>query len=108
MKVVIVGGGWSGSSAAIAAGALAGHNAVRYALGRDTLVLPETLAVGDAIAYVNRAMDTEEGMKKKYTFSGSVYFNRMKELGLYTTDVAAIRARVAAAGLTGVLSAKIS
>ena len=97
-----------GHTEAIATGALAGHNAVRYALGRDTLVLPDTLAVGDAIAYVNRAMDTEEGMRKKYTFSGSVYFIRMKELGLYTTDVAAIRARVAAAGLTGVLSAKIS
>ena len=53
---------------------------MRYLLGRELLVLPETLAVGDAISYVRKAMDTEEGMTKKYTFSGSVYFNRMKEL----------------------------
>lgn len=96
-----------GHTEAIITGTLAGYNAVRWAMGEDVLVLPTELAVGDAIAYVKEAMETEEGMGKKYTFSGSVYFNRMKELGLYTTDVSAIKVRVEKTGLTGVFSGKI-
>ena len=69
--------------------------------------LSTELAIGDAIAYVNEQMETDEGMRKKYTFSGSVYFNRMKELGLYSTDVPAIQAKVEKAGLTGVFSKKL-
>ena len=97
-----------GHTEAIVTGTLAGHNAVRYLLGRELLVLPETLAVGDAISYVRKAMDTEEGMTKKYTFSGSVYFNRMQELGLYSTDISAIQDRVEKAGLTGVFAGKLA
>lgn len=97
-----------GHTEAIVTGTLAGHNAVRYALGQELLVLPETLAIGDAISYVRQVMDTEEGMTKKYTFSGSVYFNRMKELNLYTTDIDAIKAKVDKAGLTGVFSKKLA
>ena len=97
-----------GHTEAITTGTLAGYNAVRYLLGKETLVLPAELAVGDAIGYVNKVMETEDGMKKKYTFSGSVYFNRMQELGLYTIDIAAIRARVEKTGLTGVFAAKLS
>lgn len=97
-----------GHTEAIVTGTLAGHNAVRYALGQELLVLPETLAIGDAISYVRQVMDTEEGMTKKYTFSGSVYFNRMKELNLYTTDIDTIKAKVDKAGLTGVFSKKLA
>ena len=93
-----------GHTEAIVTGTLAGHNAVRYLKGKETLVLPKELCTGDAIGYVNEVMETEEGLTKKYTFSGSVYFNRMKELGLYTTDVAAIKERVEKAGLTGVFA----
>jgi hypothetical protein len=47
----------------------------------------------------------EEGLLSlKYTFSGSVYFERMKAKGLYTTNRKAIGARVGAAGLTGVFA----
>ena len=62
------------------------------------MTIPHTTAVGDAIAYVREQMQTEEGMSKKYTFSGSIYFERMKELGSYTTDIAAIQKRVEEAG----------
>ena len=96
-----------GHTEAIVTGTLAGHNAVRWALGMELLELPTELAIGDAIAYVNEQMETDEGMRKKYTFSGSVYFNRMKELGLYSTDVPAIQAKVEKAGLTGVFSKKL-
>ena len=97
-----------GHTEAIVTGTLAGHNAVRLLLGKETLTLPGTLCIGDAIHYVNEVMETEEGLTKKYTFSGSVYFTRMKELGLYTTDIPAIRERVEKAGLSGIFAKKIS
>lgn len=87
-----------GHTEAICTGVLAGHNAVRRALGKPLITIPRTTAVGDAIAFVREQMQTEEGMTKKYTFSGAVYFERMKALGLYTTDLQTIRQRVAEAG----------
>jgi len=93
-----------GHTEAIVTGTLAGHNAVRHALGRSLLRLPRSLAVGEAIAYVREQMQTEAGLMKKYTFSGSVFFERMKELGLYTTDVGVITRRVEATGLSGIFA----
>lgn len=91
-----------GHTEAVVTGALAGHNAVRYALGEELLVIPEELAVGDFIAFVNEQVKTREGLKQKYTFSGSVYFRRMVEKGLYTTDVEAIKRWVEEAGMARV------
>ncbi len=93
-----------GHTEAIVTGTLAGHNAARYVYGKELLVLPESLAIGDAIAHVNEEMKTEKGMALKYTFSGAQYFVRMQEKGLYTTDVQAIRDRVAKAGLSGIFA----
>jgi hypothetical protein len=97
-----------GHTEAIATGTLAGHNAVRIHAGLGTLTLPQSLAVGDAITHVRRSMATADGLTKKYTFSGSVYFERMKQLGLYTTDHAAIADRVRATGLSNVLAHKVT
>ncbi|MGE5095379.1 MAG: FAD-dependent oxidoreductase [Betaproteobacteria bacterium] len=97
-----------GHTEAIVTGSVAGHNAVRRALGQELLTLPDTLAVGDAITHVRVRMQKEEGMREKYTFSGAGYFKRMKELGLYSADDAAIRARVARTGLAGVLAAPVA
>ncbi|MFZ5650520.1 MAG: FAD-dependent oxidoreductase [Bacillota bacterium] len=91
-----------GHTEAIVTGSLAGHNSVRFALGSDLLVIPGELAIGDAIAHVNQQMRTEEGLSRKYTFSGSVYFQRMKEKDLYTIDLEQIRARVERAGMTDI------
>ncbi|WP_366924768.1 FAD-dependent oxidoreductase [Metallumcola ferriviriculae] len=96
-----------GHTEAIVTGTLAGHNAVRHAVGKELLSLPDSLAVGDAINYVGRQMRSEEGITKKYTFSGAVYFNRMKEQNLYTTDKAEIKKRVSDAGMTNVFSQKV-
>lgn len=93
-----------GHTEAICTGTLAGHNAVRWAKKQELLEIPTELAVGDAIAHVNERMQTEEGLSKKFTFSGSVYFARMQELGLYTTDVEAIRQKVEKAGMTNVFA----
>jgi hypothetical protein len=49
-------------------------------------------------------MMTEEGLGYKYTFSGSVYFDRMKQIGLYSVDRGEIERRVQKAGMTGVFS----
>ena len=91
-----------GHTEAICTGVLAGYNAVLYADGKELLTLPDTIATGDAISYVREAMQTEEGLGKKYTFSGSVYFNWMKERGLYSIDREEIGKRVADAGLADI------
>jgi folate-dependent tRNA-U54 methylase TrmFO/GidA len=96
-----------GHTEAIVTGQLAGCNAVRYIVGKELLEIPTNFAIGDAIDYVGKQMRTEDGIKFKYTFSGSVYFKRMQELGMYTTDKAAIQAKVEAAGLTKIYDQKI-
>ena len=95
-----------GHTEAVVTGVLAGHNAARLARGEAVLVLPDALAVGDAIRHVREEMRSEKGLGLKFTFSGSVYFERMKERGTYTTDIAKIRGRVDALGLTGVFAAR--
>ncbi len=91
-----------GHTEAIVTGTLAGFNAVRHIRGEEPLTLPRSLAAGDAIGFVREQMATEEGLGCKFTFSGSVYFERMKEKGTYTTDRKTVRKRVEAAGLLGI------
>jgi hypothetical protein len=95
---------WVGHTEAIVTGTLAGYNAVRHIKRQRPLLLPTSLAVGDAIAYVRTQMETEEGLAYKYTFSGSIYFDRMKRRGLYSIDTKEIEGRVDAAGMAGVFS----
>jgi hypothetical protein len=97
-----------GHTEAIVTGSLAGHNAVRQLSGRSALELPHDLATGDAITYVRQEMDKPGGMAKKYTFSGSVFFERMKQRDRYTTDIDLIERRVAAAGMTNVFSSAVT
>jgi threonine dehydrogenase-like Zn-dependent dehydrogenase len=96
-----------GHTEAMVTGALAGHNAVRHLAGMELLQIPDTLCIGDAITHVRESMQTEEGLRDKYTFSGSVYFKRMKEKGLYTIDTDVIAQRVADAGLTGIYTQRV-
>jgi folate-dependent tRNA-U54 methylase TrmFO/GidA len=93
-----------GHTEAVCTGTVAGDNAVRHVRGETPLRLPEGTAVGDAIRFVRRQMATEEGLALKYTFSGSVYFQRMQELGLYETDPVRISDRVASLGLERVFA----
>jgi hypothetical protein len=92
-----------GHTEAIVTGTLAGFNAARLADGREPLVLPRKLACGEAVAFVREQMETPRGLEKKYTFSGSVLYERMKALGLDAEDPARIRVRVERLGLTNVL-----
>ncbi|HZK18691.1 MAG TPA: FAD-dependent oxidoreductase [Clostridia bacterium] len=96
-----------GHTEAIVTGFLAGHNAARCVAGMEPLELPESLVSGDLIAFMHREMKTNKGLKKKYTFSGSVYFDRMKQLGFYLTDCEDIRIKVSGAGMEGVYKKKL-
>ena len=111
MKNLFVGGEKSGfyvgHTEAIITGSLAGHNAVRSIIGMYLLQLPSSLAVGDFISYSNAEFKKEGGDKLKFTFAGSIYFNRMKELQTYTVNKDIIAERVEKSGLSNVFDTKI-
>lgn len=96
-----------GHTEAICTGTLAGHNAVRYVLGMPLLHISTDTAVGDFISYTGRQLKTREGRSKKYTFSGSVYFERMKQKRFYTIDKKEIVKRVKEAKMNGVFARKL-
>lgn len=96
-----------GHTEAIATGSLAGYNAVRLYLGMPPLELPRTLAVGDIIAFANEMVQSLEGRKNRYTFSGGIYFARMKERGLYITEKELIQRKVERMGLNDIFAEKL-
>jgi hypothetical protein len=93
-----------GHTEAICTGTLAGYNAAKYVKKEKPLILPTSLAIGDAIQYVRTQMKSESGLGFKYTFSGSVYFDRMQQLNLYSADAEEIKKRVDHAGMAGIFS----
>jgi hypothetical protein len=93
-----------GHTEAICTGTLAGINAARQLRGKTALKLPEESVIGDAVAFVRQQMQTPEGLGLKFTFSGSVLFERMKKKGWYLTDSAVIQDRVKKAGLKNILT----
>lgn len=96
-----------GHTEAICTGSLAGHNSVRLALGMPLLILPSSIAIGDLITYANEKAKTREGRKDRYTFAGSVYFKRMQELNLYTTDIDLIKSKIKKVNLNNVFCEKL-
>ena len=111
MKNLFVGGEkagfYVGHTEAICTGSLAGHNAVRYLANMEYLQLPSDLLIGDFLTYSNEEFHKEGGTKKRFTFAGSIYFNRMKELDFYTTDKEIIEKRVKDVDLLGVYDEKL-
>lgn len=71
------------------------------------LQLPTNLLIGDFIAYSNNEMHKADGDKLRFTFAGSIYFNRMNEIGFYTTDIDVIKDRVKKASLEGIYNKKV-
>ncbi|MBU3214160.1 FAD-dependent oxidoreductase [Clostridium estertheticum] len=96
-----------GHTEAMCTGALAGHNAVRNYLGMPLLILPNALAIGDLISYVNEKMKSKEGRRNRYTFAGAEYFKRMQERGLYILDIDDIKKKVAKLNLTDIFKEKL-
>ncbi|MDF2610704.1 MAG: hypothetical protein K0R92_2178 [Lachnospiraceae bacterium] len=93
-----------GHTEAIVTGVLAGYNGTRFLKNKPLLELSRKTAIGEAIAYVDEEMLTEEGIGKKYTFSGSVFFEHMKKLGLYETDVTKIEENIKNEGLWNIFA----
>lgn len=96
-----------GHTEAIATGSLAGHNSVRLYLGMPLLELPRSTCSGDIIAYTNEMARLASGLKNRYTFSGGVYFARLCEQGLYTTDPAVVKQRIARMDLTDIFRVRL-
>lgn len=91
-----------GHTEAIVTGLLAGHNAVRHGLDMAYLKLPSTIATGHLIEHLHDEKLDLPHLPYRCTFSGSVYFEQMKQLGLYSTDRTAIRNRVKQAGMADI------
>jgi hypothetical protein len=109
-KNLLVGGeksGPGGIAEAISTGLVAGHNAVRLAAGKDPVVLPRTTAIGDFIAFVSEVIETPEGMYKGCSAGHGIYFERMKELGLYNPDARFTHKRIEDLGLKSILSQRV-
>ncbi len=96
-----------GVAECIALGIVAGHNAVRIACRMKPLVLPETLCLGDFIKYTGEMVLTPGGLDFNYHAGHGHYFDRMKQLDLYTTDIDRIHRKVKDAGLDKTFSEKI-
>lgn len=96
-----------GHTEAIATGAFAGYNAALCAGGLEPMELPTSISIGDVIRQVRLDVEAGVGLSRKYTFSGSVYFERMKELGLYSADAKAIARKVESAGLTSIFKKRL-
>ncbi len=96
-----------GHTEAIVTGSLAGHNSVRLVKGMPLLEIPVNLATGDLIAYANKMIKSKEGLRTRYTFAGSNYFSRMKELGLYTMDKKALENKISRMNLLNIFDEKL-
>lgn len=96
-----------GHTEAISTGSLAGHNSVRMLRNKPLLEIPTELAIGDIISYTKEVMETEEGLKDRYTFAGGTYFERMKNKNLYNTNLKEIEERVKKVGLLNIYNVKL-
>ena len=97
-----------GHTEAICTGTLAGHNAVRHALGLPPFRPPVSTVLGDLLHYLDATLRPPVGMPQKTTFAGGPYFSRMDDTGLYTTDEKRIAARVQQAGCEHVFSRRLA
>ena len=93
-----------GITEVICTGILAGNNAVRIAVGREALLLPQSTAIGDFVAFTGKMMETPKGLSQGYSASHGVYFERMKELGFYSPDPKATNERIRDLRLKGILA----
>lgn len=93
----------AGHTEAIVTGILAGKNAVLLRKKRRLFSPPAQTALGDFIFYVNSKLE-KESSPEIFTFSGSVYFERMKKLGLYRIHKEEIRKNIKNLGLREILN----
>lgn len=66
------------------------------------LQLPESLVTGDILAFAQRAIGEEDGLRRRFTFAGGEYFKRMEAKGMYSINPKEIKKRVRDAGLENI------
>lgn len=91
-----------GHTEAITTGSLAGFNAAMFLEEKGLLALPENLAVGRLLSYGLEIMGEKDFLKRRLTFAGGEFFEKMKNENLYLTDSKQIRKKVEEAGLVNV------
>lgn len=99
--------GPGGIAEVIILGIVAGNNAAREAMGAEPLILSRDTAVGDFINYTGEILKTP-GAEMKASLAHGPYFERMKQLGFYPSDQAAIHKRIGDLGLGGILAKKVN
>jgi hypothetical protein len=90
-------------------GLVAGHNAVRAALGMPLITLPRTLVMGDFIASTREmARSYQKGMIKEGNMGAGPYYKKMLANGLFCLDPEVIRCKVEQAGLVGIFGKRLT
>ncbi len=92
----------TGVDETICSGVLAGFNAALVASNLEPVVLPTSTVTGDFIHFTGEIMQTREGLRQGCSMGHGIYFERMKQLGFYTTDIATIHSRIEKAGLKNI------
>ena len=93
-----------GHTEAVVTGAVAGYNAVRWACGREQVILPDRLAVGRIISHSHEQFVRQGKHGERYTFAGGSFFEIMKKEGLYSTDSDEVVQRVKRENLAGLFA----
>lgn len=86
--------GMVGHTEAIFTGFLSAYNAKRLFDKEKLLIFPKTTVIGESIDFTNKQLKDVIGITKKYTASGSVLFEQLKKLDLYTVDKQQIEDRI--------------
>ena len=97
-----------GHTEAIMTGFLAGYNAINLILNKDLIQIPRETCIGEAIAFSNEMLNYENGLKYKYTLSGSILFDRIKSLNLYTINTEKIKTRIKKLKLENLFKKKLN
>lgn len=93
-------------------GYLAGFNAVRVAVGKEPVELPQTTVTGDIIAFTQQflrdSLNTEYGGPTTFVSAhAGHYLRRLKDLGFFPDTPERCKKRIADAGLTGFFDQKV-
>jgi hypothetical protein len=96
-----------GHTEAICTGSLAGHNAVRYLAHKPLLILPRETVIGDIIAFANYRLLKKNDKTSRFTFAGSIYFERMKSLGMYTINEKEIKDKIEKLEFSNIFNEKL-
>lgn len=92
----------------ISTGILAGNNAARVAFGGEPVELPRSAVIGEMIALRGENMATSQDLRVPYSLAHGVFYERMKKLGLSSTDPTVIHKRINGLGLTGLFSQRLA